>query len=132
GVTGFLLPRDLPLAHFIQLLLGAVAVIGSLLCEHPANNILVAVESLCLVVRPLVRIQREPRHTVQDHLDGFLGGALPISVLDAQDELSLHAAGIQPAEKRSPDSSDVQHAGGAGSESGNDSHEAEIPLSPGG
>ena len=37
-------------------------------------------------------------HAVEDRLDGCLGGALAVGVLDAQDELAAVLARVQPSE----------------------------------
>ncbi len=127
-VARLLLPRDLLLAHRVQLLLGAVAVIGSAVIQHAADDFLVAIESLGLVVRTLVGIEVAPFHAIEDHPHRFIGGPLAVGVLDAQDEFAAHAPGIEPAEKRRPDAAYVQHAGGTGGKAGNYSHGAEDSL----
>ena len=88
--------------------------------EHLGDHFLVAVETLRLVVRPVVVLEPEPLHALEDHLHGLGRGALEVGVLDAQDELAAHAPGIQPAEQRRAHAADVQQAGGAGSETGDD------------
>src|SRR6185437_9950756 len=46
--------------------------------------------------------------------------ALAVGVLDAQDELAAAVTRVQPGEQRRAHPADVQHAGGARSEAGDD------------
>ena len=80
--------------------------------------------ALGLVERPLVRVQAEPVHAVQDHLHGFGRRTLAVGVLDAQDEYAAVAARVQPAEQRRAHAADVQQAGRARGESGAYGHGA--------
>ncbi len=52
--------------------------------------------------------------TVDNAVDGGLGGALLVSVLDAQDQFAAVLFGEQPVEQGRPGPADVQVAGGAG------------------
>jgi hypothetical protein len=121
AVIARLLFRELlPGAHRVELVLRAVAVVSRASLQHVADHFLVPVESLRLIERPLVVVQVEPRHALEDHLHRVRRGALHVRVLDAQDELALHAPGIEPAEERGADAADVQHAGGRRGEAGDD------------
>jgi hypothetical protein len=80
----------------------------------------VAVEAVGLVKRALVGAQPQPLHAVEDDLDGFLGGAGAVRVLDAEHEGAAVAPGQQPGEQRGAHPADVQEAGGAGGEAGAD------------
>src|SRR6185437_16103430 len=64
----------------------------------------------------------EPRHPIEDDPHGLVRGALTVRVLDAQDELAAHAVGIEPAIEGGPDTSHVEHAGGARGKSGDYGH----------
>jgi len=68
-------------------------------------------------------IKSGPFHAVEDLLDGGIGGALQIGILDPQDELTAVPARLQPAEQRGPQPTDVQKAGGTWCEPGADHHE---------
>ena len=57
-----------------------------------------------------------------DDLAGFIHQAVPIRILDAQDELPAVFSGIEPGIKRRPQPADMQIAGGAGGESRSDCH----------
>ena len=47
-------------------------------------------------------------------LDGGLGGALAVGILDAQQELAAGVAGVEPIEQRRARPADMQVAGGRG------------------
>ncbi len=49
--------------------------------------------------RSLVSLEAQPVQAVEDGLDGGLGGALAVGVLDTQQELAAAAFRIQPVEK---------------------------------
>jgi hypothetical protein len=55
-------------------------------------------------------------HAVENRLHGFVGGALAVGVLDAQDEFAAAMTRLQPAVQRGARAADVQIAGGTGSE----------------
>ncbi len=126
GIARLLFTRDLLLAHGLELLLRAVAVIRRARLEHAANYFPVAIEALRLVVRTLIGIQVEPGHPLENHPHGLVSGPLAVRVLDPKDELAAHAARIEPAEEGRPDASDMKQAGGAGCESGNYCHEPTV------
>ncbi len=58
--------------------------------------------------------QPQPLHAIQDHLDGLIGGALPVGIFDAQDEAPTLAACVEPAEQRRADATNVQQSRGLG------------------
>jgi hypothetical protein len=121
-VARLFLARLLIGAHDVQLFLGAVAVIGRAGLDHLRDDFLVPVETLRLVERPLIVLQSQPLHAFEDDLHRLGRGALEVRVLDAQDELPLHAAGVEPAEQRRAHTSYMEHARGAGSEARDDGH----------
>ena len=63
--------------------------------------------------RPLVPVEPEPPHRVDDLADVLLGGARAVRVLDPQDEDAAMVAGEGPVEERGPGAADVKVAGGA-------------------
>ena len=86
-VAGFLLAGHLLGAHGLQLLLAAIAVVGMTFRQQLLGHLAVTVEALGLVEGALVGLEIQPGHAVQDRLHRLLGGALPVRILDAQDEL---------------------------------------------
>src|SRR5438874_4892752 len=129
GVARLLLARDLPLAQRIQLRLGAVAVVGSARLQHAANDLAVTIETLRLVVRPLVRVEPEPGHALENNPHRLRGGALAVGVLDPQDEPAARAPCVQPAEQRRARAADVQQPGGTGRKARDDRH-GDLPTCP--
>ena len=79
---------------------------------------MIAGQPLHLVERPLVVVEPEPGHAVEDRLRGLRGGALEIGILDAQDEVAAMPAGISPGKQRGAGTADVEITGGTGSETG--------------
>src|SRR5690606_35614460 len=75
-------------------------------------------ETLRLVERPLVRIEAEPGHAVEDRLQRLRGRALQVGVLDPQHEDALVVAGVGPGVERGARPADMQETRGAGSETG--------------
>ncbi len=63
--------------------------------------------------RPLVPVEPEPPHRLDDLVDVLLGGARAVGVLDPQDEDAAMVAGEGPVEERGPGAADVKVAGGA-------------------
>ncbi len=64
----------------------------------------------------------EPIEPVEDGVDGGLGRALAVGVLDAQQHLAAAAAGVEPVEQRRPRPADMQEAGRRGRKAGDDVH----------
>jgi len=64
--------------------------------------------------RALVVIETGPLETVEDLLNGFIGRALEIGILDAQNECSRVPPRIKPAKKRGSQAADMQKTGWAG------------------
>ena len=84
--------------------------------EQLLRGSLVEVEALGLIERALVPVEAEPAHAFQDAFDHGLGGALEVGVLDAEDEGAAGVAGEEPVEERGAGATNVQVAGGRGSE----------------
>lgn len=88
------------------------------------KSCLVGVEAFGLQVRTelaanfgaFIPIQPQPFHRAQDDLLVFLGGALGIGVLDAENEGAAHGTGERPVIDSSACSADVQLAGRRGGE----------------
>jgi hypothetical protein len=111
-VARLLLGGHLALAQRVELghaHVAGVDVAGGLqLGQHLA----VAVHALHLVERALVVIEAEPGHAFEDDVDGGLGGALQVGVLDAQDEVAALRAREGPGVQRRADVAQVDEAGG--------------------
>jgi len=61
-----------------------------------------------------VPVEAEPAEAAQDDIDGFLGVAGGIGVLDAEDEGAAGVASVEPVEEGGAGASDVEVAGGRG------------------
>jgi hypothetical protein len=72
--------------------------------------------------RAFVPCQAQPAQAVEDDLDGFLGIARGIGVLDAQHERAAGVPGVEPVEQRRARAADVQVARGTGGEANADFH----------
>ena len=125
-IARLFLARELGIAHLLELFLRAVAVVGLALGEPLPDDFAVSRVTFALVERPLIGIEAEPLHAVQDHLHGFRRRTLAIGVLDAQDERAAVAARVQPAEERGAHAADVQQSGRARREAGAYGHGAAI------
>ena len=106
-VAGLLPALHLVLAQLFKALLGAPALVGLALVEELPYHLAVAVEALGLVVGALVPVELEPLHGLDDRVDGRLGRALAVRVLDAQHELAAAVAGVEPREQRRPGAAHV-------------------------
>src|SRR6185312_8346894 len=113
-------PRELRLAHRLELLLRGVVPVGETLREKLLPDLAIAREALHLEERPLVPVELEPLHRVEDGLLRFLRRALEVGVLDAQDELAAVAARVGPVEERRAGAPEVEIPGGARREAGAD------------
>ena len=117
--------RALRFAHCVKLVSGAVTVIGQFICQQRFDVDLVAVHALSLIVRSFIGGQPEPRQTIKDRVNRFLGRALSIGILNSKDVSATVPAGKQPAKQRSPRTSHMQITGRARRKSGSNFH-AEI------
>ena len=122
-VARLFLARELRLAPGGEIFGRAVAAVGVAGIQQVIEHLPVSVEALGLVERPLVVVQTQPGHAFQDGVDRFLGGALAVGVLDAQDEGAAVVARVQPGEQRRAGATDVQIAGGTWGEAAADAHE---------
>src|SRR5579871_2548022 len=76
--------------------------------------------ALRLIDRLSVPGDPEPAEAIQDRLDGRLGRALAIGILDPQEHLAAAATRIEPIEQRRAAAADMQESGGRGGKSGDD------------
>ena len=113
GVAGA--PRGL--SERVERLGRAAAPVGPALGEEALGMGAVDLGALRLPIagrgRPLVPVEPEPPHRVDDLADVLLGGARAVGVLDPQDEDAAVVAGEGPVEERGPGAADVKVAGGA-------------------
>ena len=98
--------------------------VGLVLFQQTVDDLPVAVHATGLEEGPLVPVEAEPGHTVEDDLNGGLGGAFTIGVLDAQQELALVLSRLQPAVESGADAADVQVAGRARGKARADGHDS--------
>ena len=110
----------LRLAHRVEFLGAAVAVIGLAAGQHLLEHFLVAIQALGLVERAFVVIQIQPGHAVEDRLHRLGGRARDVGVFDAQDELAAVMTRERPREQRGARAADMQITGGGGGEAGAD------------
>ncbi len=104
------------------------------------DRCLVKVVALGLVVGPgvaahlrsLVPVDAEPAEAAQDRLQRLVDVALPVGVVDPQDEAAAVAAGVEPVEQRRAHAADVQETGGARREARADLGHAVQSTRPGG
>src|SRR5690606_23886917 len=76
----------------------------------------VALETVRLMIGALVPVEPQPPQAVEDRGGHLVAGALPVGVLDAQDEYATVPSRVQPVEERSPRPAHVQITGRTGSE----------------
>ena len=107
-------------AHLIELFGGGVALVGAAVGEHLIDDFAVAVQTIHLIDGALVVVEVEPLHRIENDLRCLIGGALLISVFDAQQELAAQVPGHSPAVNGGTGSPQVHHAGGRGSNTGTD------------
>src|SRR5690606_4810495 len=89
------------LAHGLDLLGAAVAVVGRAFVQHALNDLAIAVHALHLIEGAFIRCQFEPGHAIQNGLDGFRGGAFQVGIFNAQHESAAMMAGEGPGKQRS-------------------------------
>ena len=114
----------------LYLVRGRVVAVGVPAREQPLDRFPMPRPARRLEVRrvrplhlgPLVPIEPEPAKAVEDRLQGLLEVALPVGVVDAQDELPAVPPREQPVEQGGPHAADVQVAGRAGREPRADAH----------
>ena len=107
------------LAPRLDLVGGAVAVVGELALAQPREDVGVDVRALRLAVRAeratleraLVPVEAEPLHDLDQALVGLLGVAGGVGVLDAEDERAAVVAGERPVVEGRPGQADVRAAG---------------------
>ncbi len=108
-----------PLVALVELLLRAVAVVGPTGLEEPGSHVGVDVVPLGLAVRreraahlrPLVPVEPEPPHDLEQGLVGLDRVAGGVGVLDAEHEGAAVVPGERPVEERGAGEADVRRAG---------------------
>src|SRR5207344_1578692 len=87
-VARFVTTGALLLPHDLELVLARIAIVGFATPNEILRDLAIAAQPLHLIERPLVVIEIQPLHGVQNRLGGCLRGALAIGVFDAQNELT--------------------------------------------
>jgi carbon-monoxide dehydrogenase medium subunit len=108
----FFLKRFLP--PLLQFLRGTVAGVSLSFFQEPVYVLTVKMQPVGLIHRPLVPIQPQPGHAVEDGIDGVLGGPDLVRVFDAEDEFSSRMPRQEPVEKGRAGAADVQKPRRAG------------------
>ncbi len=121
-VARLLLGGHRRLAHRVEFFLALVGVVRLALGHQLLGHLAITIDAVGLVDRAFVVVQAQPVHRLQNRVDGGLGAALAIGVLDAQDEVAATVPRLQPAIQRSARTADVQIAGGTGGETGTAGH----------
>ncbi len=88
---------------------GGEVSVGKAFGEDVFGQLLVQVEAVRLTIM-LVPAEAEPLEAFVDGLEGRLGVALQIGVIDAEDHRAAMAAGVQPVEDKRAGAADVQIA----------------------
>src|SRR5205814_8638940 len=91
---------------------GAFLHVRLALGEQLVGDFLMTRDARALEHRRLVPVEAEPREPVEDHAGVFVGGALLVGVLDAEQEHPAHVARVQPVEERGAGTTHVQVARG--------------------
>ena len=63
-----------------------------------------------ITARPVVIIESEPLHTVENCCDILLGGSLLVCILNPENKLTTALASVRPARQRRAEAAKVQHA----------------------
>ena len=100
------------LAHRLQFFGRGVAAVGVSGGQQLLGHLAMPVGPRELGHRLAVPVQTQPPQTLQDRVDGLLGGPFLVGIFDAQQEAAVAAARVQPVEQRRACPTDVQEAGG--------------------
>ena len=107
--------RAPPLFEFFG---SAVAPVGAPLLQEFFTVLPVYIKTLTLKVGPLVVVESQPLHPVEDRLHRLLGGAGNIGILDPQNELTVVMSREEPVEERRPYPADMEVTGGTRGKAG--------------
>jgi hypothetical protein len=97
----------LALPQFVEFLARTVAVIGLILGKPLLNHFTVSIEPLRLEKRTFIRIETQPRHTVENGVDILRRRTFPVGIFNPKNELAVRMARIQPAKKRCADAAEM-------------------------
>src|SRR6185295_13767778 len=100
--------------HLVKLLGACIAAIGLSLGQQQFSDLPVPGRAAGLEDRLAVPIEPEPSQAVKYRANGIRGGAFPVGIFDAQQELAAGMACVKPVEQRRACATDVQIAGGRG------------------
>ena len=113
-------PRGL--AHGGQFFRRTVAAIGPAFGQQAMRRLDVALGAPGLVEDLAIMIEFQPVQSLQDGVDGLLGGAFAVGVLDPEMELTAVVPGVEPIEQGGAGAADMQEAGRRGGETGDGGH----------
>jgi hypothetical protein len=109
-------------AQGIEFLPGTEAVVGFSRLQPFINDRTISIETAGLKYRFLIGIEPQPGQTIENSLDILRRRSFAISIFYPDEESASGVPGIQPAKQGGANTSEVQYASGAGSESGCDGH----------
>ena len=120
-------------AHFPELLGRAEALVGLVFGQQLPRHLGVTLGVGKLRNRVAVPIQPQPRKAVVNGFDGFVGGALAVRILDAQQKSAAGTVfgmvlGEQPVIQCGTRTSDMKKTTGGRCETGNDGHVDKIGV----
>ena len=115
-VAGRATGRERVVVALLDLVLGAVALVGRTGLDQAVGRGEIRLEPMALQHGALVPVEAEPLQHLLDLVDRLLRRPGHVGVLDAQDERAGGVARVQPVEERRPRVPDVQEAGGRGRE----------------
>jgi len=121
-IARLLLVLHLLFPQRLETLPGTVAPVCQPLLHELLDGGIIVREAFGLVEGPLVVIEIEPLHALEDGIDGLLGGTFEVCVLDAQHELATMLFCIEPGKERGTRSANMQEARRARGKSGTDCH----------
>src|SRR5258706_2728761 len=129
--SAIILPGQLCLRDSLSLgrqrLYGTKARIGVPRCLQLRRHATILIQSLRLKERPLVPVQSQPAHALENAFDHFGGRPLDVCVFNAEDEPSLVMLCEEPIEKRGSGATDMEEAGWGGCEANPDLRQMENP-----
>ena len=112
---------DQALAFFLQLLIGAVAIVSLAFSQQLVSIFFVDIKTFHLMIRSvraaninaLIPVHTQPLQSSLDIFLGFRGRTLTVGILDTQNQLAAGFAGQQIVEQRTARTTDMERAGRA-------------------
>ena len=112
---------DQALTFFLQLLIGAVAIVSLAFSQQLVSIFFVDIKTFHLMIRSvraaninaLIPVHTQPLQSSLDIFLGFRGRTLTVGILDTQNQLAAGFAGQQIVEQRTARTTDMERAGRA-------------------